>query len=286
MYDLLTVEDVDYALLRVSFQLGAAIMFRTFLLVGDGRTVPAEFSANVRRVAQLFHARLVLAEVRSPEQLSAATTSGAAASEAAANPPTTDAASCEVNTVILAGDFVQTVCDKGHEADVIVIWRGATGDADSMPASGGLTNDELSNLVRQAPRPIWLAREPVRVPEHIVVAYDGSAHSGRALHMGANLAETLGARLTVLNVDESRDVVAQELILSRAAGYCEPYRISMERVGVFGPAAPSIQSYADSSQCDLLVLGAAGVGYLRGLLFGSVTGQLITHATCSVLVAK
>jgi nucleotide-binding universal stress UspA family protein len=28
------------------------------------------------------------------------------------------------------------------------------------------------------------------------------------------------------------------------------------------------------------------VGYLRGLLFGSVAGQLIANAPCSVLVAK
>jgi nucleotide-binding universal stress UspA family protein len=253
-------------------------MIRTLLLGIRAQGEPAELQDVVQRLASLYRARLIVAQVRSPERLAqmASSTSGPQAEERILR---TDLL-CEPKSVVLAGDFVRSLCDKGHEADVIVVWRG---DED---VSRALSAEDVSNVVRQAPRPIWLARRPIRLPERIVVAYDGSPHSGRALHLAANLAETLGARLTVLNVDESHDAVAQELILARAAGYCEPYRISMERVGVFGSAAASIHSYAESTECDLLVLGAAGVGYLRGLLFGSVTGQLIINAPCSVLVAK
>lgn len=254
-------------------------MLRTFLVVNRGLKPPAEFEPIVRRVAELYRARLIVADVRDAEEL--AGTPSPSPQSAEPNPTKAPASNPDAISIMLVGSFVPAVCDKGHEADAIVVWHG------SLPGADGQASSEtLSSLVRQAPRPVWLFREPLRFPERILVAYDGSAHSGRALHMAANLAETLGARLTVLNVDESRDEVAQELILSRAAGYCEPYRITMERVGVFGGAAESIQAYAESSQCDLLVVGAAGVGYLRGLLFGSVAGQLIANAPCSVLVAK
>lgn len=255
-------------------------MLRTFLVARRGPKPPTEFEAIVRRVAELYRARLIVADVREAEELAITPAPGPQPDEPDPTPQT-PISKPDAITIMLVGSFVPAVCDKGHEADAIVVWHG------SLPGADGQASSEtLSSLVRQAPRPVWLFREPLRFPERILVAYDGSAHSGRALHMAANLSETLGAHLTVLNVDESRDEVAQELILSRAAGYCEPYRITMERVGVFGGAAESIQAYAETSQCDLLVVGAAGVGYLRGLLFGSVAGQLIANAPCSVLVAK
>jgi nucleotide-binding universal stress UspA family protein len=255
-------------------------MFRTFLLASGDQPAPAEFASGIERVAQLYGSRLVRAVVRGAQDLAAALEGSVAGGEPVP-PAELRPGAFVVQDVLLVGDLISALCDKGHEADVIVVWHETLAGGDGQPSS-----DLTSELVRQAPRPVWLGREPTRFPEQILVAYDGSAQAGRALHMGANLAETLGARLTVLNVDESRDVVAQDLILRRAAGYCEPYRITMERVGVFGSAPAAIRSYAEAHASDLVVLGATGVGYLRGLLFGSVAGQLITTAPCSVLVAK
>jgi nucleotide-binding universal stress UspA family protein len=256
-------------------------MLRTFLVGTRNGELPSGFGDIVRRIAGLYRARLIVATVRRPADLRdvphAVPGMVSPAPPGAALPSEHPAQ----QHIVLAGEFTEAVCDKGHEADVIVVWHESL-----FGPNGQLSVDELSNFVRLAPRPLWLFREPVICPEHILIAYDGSAHSGRALHIAANLAETLGARLTVLNVDESRDAVAQELVLSRAAGYCEPYRITMERVGLFGRAADSIQSYVETTGCHLLIVGAAGVGYLRGLLFGSVAGHLIANAACSVLVAK
>ena len=255
-------------------------MNRTFLVAKRGGESPPEFDQTISRVADLYHARQIFAAVRSVEELSSGAANTSAASASTPN-GVSGTGNPQLKSILLVGEFVSAVCDKGHEADVIVVWHTSLAGPDGKPSG-----EEMANFVRQAPRPVWLVREPIRFPEHVLVAYDGSVHSGRALHMAANLAETVGARLTVLNVDESRDAVAQDLILTRAAGYCDAYEITMERVGIFGGAADSIQHYAETSKCDLLVVGAAGVGYLRGLLFGSVAGQLIARAPCSVLVAK
>jgi nucleotide-binding universal stress UspA family protein len=251
-------------------------MFRTFLIVTREPHGPPEMEQVLCAIAELYGSRVIVADVRSSELLA-----GPGRAEIAPATGIETGSAAVRSPLIIVGDFVPAVCDKGHEADVIVVWH------ETLTAKNGeRSNEELASLVRHAPRPVWVFREPVRRPEHILVAYDGSAHSGRALHMGANLAETLGARLSVLNVDESRDEVAQELTLARAARYCEAYRVTMDRVGLFGTAAESIRSYAGASQGDLMVVGAAGVGYLRGLLFGSVAGQLVANAPCSVLVAK
>lgn len=251
------------------------------MLASGRQPVPAEFASAIERVAQLYRSRLVRAIVRGSRELATTTVESAEEGSGPALPAEPRPGTFVVHDVLLVGDLISALCDKGHEADVIVVWHETFAGPDGQPSS-----ELTADFVRQAPRPVWLGREPTRFPEQILVAYDGSAQAGRALHMGANLAETLGARLTVLNVDESRDTVAQELILRRAAGYCEPYRVTMERVGVFGSAPAAIRAYAETHTCDLVVLGATGVGYLRGLLFGSVAGQLITTAPCSVLVAK
>lgn len=253
-------------------------MLRTFLVATRYGELPPGLGDVVRRIADLYRARLIVATVRPSSELAELQSgpSRGVATDRDAVPPKE-----REQSIVLVGEFTTAVCDKGHEADVIVIGRDSIPDTPDSSSS-----EELSNLVRLVPRPLWLFRRPTRYPEHILVAYDGSAHSGRALHLAANLAETVGARLTVLNVDESRDEVAQELVLSRAAGYCEPYEITMERVGLFGRAAESIDGYVRSSECDTLVVGAAGVGTLRGLLFGSVAGHLINSVPCSVLVAK
>jgi nucleotide-binding universal stress UspA family protein len=253
-------------------------MLRTIFVATPNLEFPAGFGQVMHRVAALYGARLIIACVRRPSQLGGLELPPLNSFE---DPNAPAPLRGRVQNIVLAGEFTHAVCDKGHEADVIVVWHQCLVGPDGKPSA-----DDLSNLVRHAPRPVWLFREPLICPEHILVAYDGSAHSGRALHLAANLAETMGARLTVVHVDESRDEVARERILLRAAGYCEPYRINMERVGLFGRAAESIQSYVEVSGCDLLIVGAAGVGYLRGLLFGSVAGQLIANARCSVLVAK
>jgi nucleotide-binding universal stress UspA family protein len=244
-------------------------MLRTLLVAARKFEIPAELDRVIRRVADLYGARLIFAAACRAAELGTL------------QPPQHTTVAERVQKLVLVGDYIHVICDKGHEADVIVTWPECLVGEDGEPST-----DELVTLVRRAPRPIWLFRKPFVHPEHILVAYDGSAHSGRALHLAANLAETLGSRLTVLNVDESNDEAAQELILSRAVGYCAPYRITMERVGLFGRAAYSIQSYAHTCGCHLLIVGAAGAESLRGLLFGSVAGELIAHAPCSVLVAK
>ena len=53
---------------------------------------------------------------------------------------------------------------------------------------------------------------------------------------------------------------------------------------VQGHPADVLMRAADGA--DLLVVGARGTGGFRGLLIGSVSNQVVHHATCPVLVAR
>lgn len=47
-----------------------------------------------------------------------------------------------------------------------------------------------------------------------------------------------------------------------------------------------ITNYADGNQIELVVVGATGKSGLRRLLLGSVSGGLVAHSNCSVLVVR
>jgi nucleotide-binding universal stress UspA family protein len=47
-----------------------------------------------------------------------------------------------------------------------------------------------------------------------------------------------------------------------------------------------VTSYANKKEIELIVIGATGKSGLRRLLLGSVSGGVVTHSHCSVLVVR
>jgi nucleotide-binding universal stress UspA family protein len=61
---------------------------------------------------------------------------------------------------------------------------------------------------------------------------------------------------------------------------------AIETSVVSGAPADMIVRDIEHSHTDLVVLGARGLGGIRRLLLGSVSEAVLTHATCSVLIAQ
>ncbi len=55
---------------------------------------------------------------------------------------------------------------------------------------------------------------------------------------------------------------------------------------LFGAPAESVLRVAETRGCDLIVMGARGLGLLEGLLLGSQAQKVINHARCPVLLVK
>jgi nucleotide-binding universal stress UspA family protein len=141
----------------------------------------------------------------------------------------------------------------------------------------------------------------------IVVAYDGSADSGKAIGFAARLAEKFGGEITVVHVYSS------PMIYSGAAGLPAPDVPGLEEAAREGGKkvlaeglalakkegadakgelleAPSIvQAVADYSaghEADLIVVGTRGMTGFKKLVLGSVSSGLVSHAHCPVLVVR
>lgn len=134
----------------------------------------------------------------------------------------------------------------------------------------------------------------------IVVGVDGSDHSSIALDFAYGEARRRDARLTVVHAyatpvywgvpefgavvppqPHDETVAEAEAVLERVLADA-PDDVAIERSVVEGPAASVLLDAAE--QADLLIVGSRGHGGFMGLLLGSTSHQVVTHATCPVTV--
>lgn len=137
--------------------------------------------------------------------------------------------------------------------------------------------------------------------QKILVAYDGSPHSERALAIAIELAQYAGASLTLLNaydkvpdnigepnfqevvnrtVVTARDMTLQMLAKVREAGLTADMNVLQ------GPAPDAILRVAETEGYDLIVMGSRGLGQFQGLLIGSVSDRVLHHAKIPVLIVR
>jgi len=161
-----------------------------------------------------------------------------------------------------------------------------------------------SSLLAGAPCPIAVAPHGYaggeRRLERLGVAVDGSDESDAALASAGALAKRLGAKLLVFAVAEPPDFgylappsvfeletyqraieQAIQRVLERAASSL-PDGVEAERRLLQGDAGRALAEAA--ADVDLLIVGSRRYGPVRRVLLGSVSGYLMHHAPCPVLI--
>ena len=132
--------------------------------------------------------------------------------------------------------------------------------------------------------------------DKILVAYDGTAPSKRALHTAATLGKAFKASIGVVSVvprhpgrspvdpwDDGR-VHADELVEARDLLRLE----GMEAVLLepMGDPALMIERMAEDGGYDTIVIGTRDLGAVDRLLMGSVSEHVAVHANATVVVAR
>ncbi|GGA52332.1 universal stress protein [Paenibacillus physcomitrellae] len=138
----------------------------------------------------------------------------------------------------------------------------------------------------------------------ILVAYDGSKASNKALDKAIELAKLSQTELTVIHVyDFPRFYVAEGFAPVPASVNEDFYELAtrtsdeaerrLKEAGVSGkvemlqgPAAEGILEYAKDNDHDVIILGSRGLGSIREFVLGSVSHNVVQHAQIPVLVVK
>ena len=138
--------------------------------------------------------------------------------------------------------------------------------------------------------------------ERILLAVDGSEHAMHAAQKAAALARAMKS-------DELRVVVSYDMIpvylgepnmqiaITNRKGEAEEILNSaIKEIGdvpceihselIEGDAATSIIEVAKTRKSDVIVMGSRGLGTLAGLLLGSTSQKVVSHAPCPVLIVR
>jgi nucleotide-binding universal stress UspA family protein len=139
---------------------------------------------------------------------------------------------------------------------------------------------------------------------HILVPYDGSAPSAKALdkavQMVKNNPET---KLTVTHVINLQPVIVGEMTFSQPEGYQDQLQeqgnVLLDKIKktieglpqadvivLAGSPAEAIVDYAESSNCDLIIMGSRGLSAIKEWMLGSVSHNVIQHARMPVMIMK
>jgi len=132
-------------------------------------------------------------------------------------------------------------------------------------------------------------------PAKVLVGVDGSAASDEAVTEAAEIAESFGATVVVVHVNqviaaEGLAIVQPEeealAVLHRAVAAVEAHGVrATADAALDRSAANGIVLAAERHAADLVVLGSRRPSHLDGLLMGSVAHETIHRLRCPVLLA-
>jgi nucleotide-binding universal stress UspA family protein len=132
----------------------------------------------------------------------------------------------------------------------------------------------------------------------IVVGYDDTEPSKRALERAADLAEKFDSKIIVTSVapvlvpsghgqagiDPTDTPTQHHVELEHAQSYLSGRNVSVELQPAIGDPADGIVEAAEQSGADLIVVGTREPGILDRLLGTSVSQAVSKHAHCDVLI--
>ena len=146
--------------------------------------------------------------------------------------------------------------------------------------------------------------------KHILLPTDGSKLASKAVKQGIQLAEAVGARVTVINVVPEYQMMMDERfvmpnaallkkrfeeetakhskkILDEMKAEAKAAGVSCDGVSVnSGLPYEAIIKQAKKAKCDLIMMASHGRKGIASILLGSETAKVLTHSTIPVLVVR
>jgi nucleotide-binding universal stress UspA family protein len=138
--------------------------------------------------------------------------------------------------------------------------------------------------------------------KNILIGIDGSEHSYHAAQVAGDLARSIKADMlwvvicydpipsymgeSILEKEIAKKIMESEKIMAKALEVIGTIPGELQTQIIEGPPAEAILSVADTRNNDLIIMGTRGLGALTGLLIGSQSQKVISHAKCPVLLVR
>ena len=181
----------------------------------------------------------------------------------------------------LDGSPVELICDLGRQVDLIIM--GARGDYEKWDVN--ILGATIESVSRQCHTPLMVVDKSFSEIKNVIVAYDDSDYSNKALKLAAHLANIMELPMEVLTVGDDDDF--RKECLEEAKKYLEPFKFSSQfrhEAGNAGEVIVEVTKFAPET--SLLFMGSYGHSRIREAILGSTTVEVMRNAVKPILMVK
>jgi len=208
----------------------------------------------------------------------------------------------DMESYVCEGDPPKVIIDIAREKKADLI---ATGTYGRRGLKRLLMGSVTSQVILNSPCDVLVVKracsECTGTYISILLPYDGSESSKKALGRACELAKIDGATVRVLYVIPRYEEMVEffrsdsikrslhreaEKIIDEAKRITSSHGVPVQTEIREGHAADEIVQTAEKFENDLIVMGTYGWRGVNKALMGSTTGNVITHAACPILVVK
>jgi nucleotide-binding universal stress UspA family protein len=139
--------------------------------------------------------------------------------------------------------------------------------------------------------------------KYILVPFEGSTSSRRALEVGLTMAKAFQAKVALVTVEEylpqmpgdigevieekERQNHFYQSVQREAREQAKIRGIELERADILvGHVAQTLLNHASQIQCDLIVMGHSGRSGVWGRFLGTTADKVSRYAHCTVVIAR
>ncbi len=185
-----------------------------------------------------------------------------------------------VSTKQRHGTLYENLTDLENEIRLLIIGLKGEDSQQNNLAIG----EQVETIIRSLHVPTLLVNSEYKKIASVLIAYDGSTSSKKALKMVAESPMLGDITRYVINVN--KDAEKSKLILDQAQEIVKDSKIDIETVSRSGDALEEITRFQLEKNIDLIAMGAFSHNKLRDVLFGSFTSKMLAKAKASLLLLR
>ncbi len=176
------------------------------------------------------------------------------------------------------GGLAESLVELEERIQVLVL--GMEGRQDNSPH----LSSQLETVIRSLHRPMLIVNHEFKLPERIMIAYDGGEAADKAVNMvaGNPLYKDLECHLICVNKNSD----TAEALLKKAGDRLQAAGIRLTCTRLEGKPEIELCSYQEDKQIDLIVMGAFSHTRIHDLFLGSFTVKMLLNTQKPLLLLR
>lgn len=186
-----------------------------------------------------------------------------------------------IKTCLLHGRLLENLLSLKDKSEMVVIGRYGK---NHQNGSKGSVGHKVEAVVRALEKPILVVSQPFAIPTSVMLAYDGSAASQKALSYIQGSKAFEGMKVHVVYVGEKNE--KSENLVESSVRTLEGAGLKAEAAVLSGDTDEALLSYMENNSISMTAMGAFGHHWLRDLLVGSFTSKMLSLSEKPLLLVR